>query len=240
MAVGTLTGCGFGAALPATCFLFGELLNALATADTGKVSELALLLTLTGVAALVFATISTAAFAVSGERQTRRLRRAFFQSVLAQEPAFFDEHSTGELMSCLSSDVQLIAEVLGDKSAAFVQCVSGFVLSYIMAFFISWRTALVLLAAMPVMLASGALACHVVAAGTARAQALYGAAGAVALEALGCIRTVHAFDGAAREAARYDARVAACGAVGVRKGLYTGLALGLTPCVLYFSFALAF
>jgi ATP-binding cassette subfamily B protein len=67
-------------------------------------------LVLVGLAALqaVSTAIRFTLFTSAGERVVTRLRKDFFEHLLAQEIAFFDDHKTGELTSRLSADTTLV------------------------------------------------------------------------------------------------------------------------------------
>lgn len=47
-------------------------------------------------------------FSIMSERISRNLRLDFFESVINKDVAFFDERRTGDLMSRLNSDTQVI------------------------------------------------------------------------------------------------------------------------------------
>lgn len=54
-------------------------------------------------------------FSASGEYQSKRIREAYFKSVISQDIEFFDRTATGDLTNRLSADMNLVQEGLSDK-----------------------------------------------------------------------------------------------------------------------------
>ena len=154
--------------------------------------------------------------------------------------AFFDDHKPGELTSYLSSDVSIVCSVLGIKTANLINYLTSFIVAYILAFVQSWRLTLIMMAVMPVLIVSGACIAIFLSTATAKAQEAYAAAGGIAQEVLSAIRTVQAFNAGPRECARYNARVAECERISVRKGSMMGLSVGIMYAFVWCSYALAF
>eukprot|EP00057_Strongylocentrotus_purpuratus_P015257 XP_011669731.1 PREDICTED: uncharacterized protein LOC105440859 [Strongylocentrotus purpuratus] len=71
-------------------------------------------------------------------------------------------------------------------------------------------------------------------------QESYAGAGSVAEEVLSCIRTVVAFGGEQKEVARYEKELHTARDLGVKKGVTTGVGMGVTMLILYGSYGLAF
>ena len=115
---------------------------------------------------------------ISAYRQTRRMRIAFYNSVLRQEVGWFDTTKTGQLntrlQECVSvfflrvvkkaplhgmiifyiwlnSDTEKIQSGIGDKVAVFLQYTTTFVAGYVIAFTKSWKLSLVLATMVPML-----------------------------------------------------------------------------------------
>ena len=69
---------------------------------------------------------------------------------------------------------------------------------------------------------------------------VYSEAGSIAEEALTAIRTVVAFNGQAKEAERFEQSLLPAKKAGIKRGLATGIGIGLSWTVTYASYALAF
>eukprot|EP00116_Pleurobrachia_bachei_P004914 sb/3465176/ len=74
----------------------------------------------------------------------------------------------------------------------------------------------------------------------AKEQTAYAAAGAVAEEVLGAIRTVVSFGGEKHECKRYNKEVVLCKKNGQQGGLFSGVSIGFTMLVMFGTYGLAF
>lgn len=141
--------------------------------------------------------------------QANRLRRLFLAAALRQDAAFYDaQATTGGLLQRLNDDAAAVQAGLSEKSGQFLQHGATFVAGFVLAFIKGWDVTLVLVGCLPVLAALGALVARFASAGSARAQAAYAEAGALAQQALAQVRTVAACGGEAAAAAKYDALLA--------------------------------
>ena len=62
-----------------------------------------------------------AIFNILSERISRNLRKDFYESVINKDIAFFDERRTGDLISRLNADVQVVQDSLGSSISMFVR-----------------------------------------------------------------------------------------------------------------------
>src|SRR5690348_9861003 len=67
------------------------------------------------VAALVTWFVSTAGFNYTGARITRTIRLRYFDALLKQNMAVFDDKGTGNILSQLTDDTKAIQEALSSK-----------------------------------------------------------------------------------------------------------------------------
>jgi ABC-type multidrug transport system fused ATPase/permease subunit len=147
--------------------------------------------------------ISVLFWNISAYRQTRRMRLAFFKSIMRQDIGWFDVNPSAELSTRLSDDIEKIQAGIGDKAAIFLQYFSTFIAGFLIAFIRNWKMTLVVGTMLPVLSLLAGLIAKVVATFTVREQNAYASAGAVAEEVLGSIRTVVAFGGEYKEIERY-------------------------------------
>ena len=91
-------------------------------------------------------------FTLSGERLTSRLRAAVYRSLIRQEIGFFDDpqNSTGRLATRLSADAALVKASTGDRLGRALQAVASLLAGLGIAFYASWKLALIVLATFPV------------------------------------------------------------------------------------------
>ncbi|RKP10199.1 P-loop containing nucleoside triphosphate hydrolase protein [Thamnocephalis sphaerospora] len=176
----------------------------------------------------------------TGERQTARMRRVYFSSVMRQEIAWFDATATGELASRLTSDVNLVREGISEKLGTVIQSVSTFVCGFVIGFLKGWKMALVLMAVFPILVAAGAIMGRLVTESTTAGQEAYAKAGAVAEEVISGIKTVSAFGGQEREILRYESKLDVARARGKKKAIAVGLSVGVMMGVMFASYSLGF
>ncbi|CAI8057874.1 ATP-dependent translocase ABCB1 [Geodia barretti] len=191
-------------------------------------------------AVLLSTFLANALLNMSGYRQTRRMRLAFFRNVLHQEIGWFDVTDSAELSTRLADDIEKIQSGIGDKVAVFLSYFSTFVTGYVIAFTRSWKMALVVMTMLPLLATVGAIMSRIVASFTAREQSAYAAAGSVAEEVLSAIRTVVAFGGENKEAERYGEQLKKARNVGVKKSIFTATAVGSLYFIMFNTFALGF
>lgn len=225
---------GSGATMPIFTLFFGNLLDALNSPnrqeEVNKVaSQLGGLALATGVGSYLAVSLAQ----LSAVRQVSRLRTAYMNALLRQDPTWYDTNSGGEAASSMAADSVTIASGIGDKFITVFQAVSTFVAGFILGFTRGWKLSLVLLGFLPVIAIVGAIINKFVAAGENKNSKAYGKAGAILTEALSTIRTVAAFGGEEAEIKRYDEQLAKSEKEGIRKGWVSGATIGT---LLFFIF----
>ena len=118
-------------------------------------------LSFVGIAVFAFITgfFQNAMFGVASEKLTERIRNTAFESILRQDIAFFDveQNSTGALTSNLSSDAQKVQGVSGATIGTLLQMLSNLLGSMIISLIYGWKLALVAIAALPLLVFTGAM-----------------------------------------------------------------------------------
>ncbi|XP_077431421.1 ATP-dependent translocase ABCB1-like isoform X1 [Vanacampus margaritifer] len=195
---------------------------------------------ITGVLVLVAAYMQVAFFTLAAVRQVKRIRKRFFHSIMRQDIGWFDANETGTLNTRLVDDIYKIQEGIGDKMGMLIQSLSTFIASLVVGLSIGWKLALVVLAVCPLLGLSAGIFSKVVTSFTAKEQAAYAKAGAVAQEVLSAIRTVFAFSGQQREIQRYRKNLEEAKNMGIKKAMSSNTAMGFTYMMIFLSYALAF
>ena len=80
-----------------------------------------------GCAVLLSGYIRVVSANLSAERQTKTIRTRLFRSILTKDIVFFDEHSTGELSSYLTVNVNKIHDGIGEKLGSAVEMIATFI-----------------------------------------------------------------------------------------------------------------
>ena len=144
---------------------------------------------------------------VLGERLVARLRRQVYASVLKQEIGFFDEHKTGEIVSRLGSDTQLLQSAVStyapESLVGFVKVIFAVILMY----YINAKLTSVALSGMAVLCLFAIPFGQRLAALSKRYQDALGDAQTRSTEALGNIRTVQSFASEPKELSRYTEKI---------------------------------
>ncbi|XP_043195195.1 multidrug resistance protein homolog 49-like [Amphibalanus amphitrite] len=176
----------------------------------------------------------------SSARQVKRIRGLFLQAVLRQEISWFETNGAGDFATRATEDLAKVQAGIDDKLGIFVFMVSVFVISMCNAFYHGWRLTLVILTAVPVLVAILAAIAKAQSTLMQRATAGYSRAGDVAAEIISAIRTVVAFGGQQKEVDRYSGCLLAARRWWLLNSALTGLGAGLAWCVVFACYSLAF
>lgn len=135
-------------------------------------------LTVVAIASMFVSYFQVSFWLMPAERQTFKIRKNLFKSILAQNIGWFDVYKSGELTNRLTeyafrithffnfcycnihsnfSDVNKIRDGLGDKFGSFVQFISTFIASIIIGFVRGWKLTLVILSLSPLMFISAVI-----------------------------------------------------------------------------------
>ncbi|GER54076.1 ABC transporter B family member 25 [Striga asiatica] len=179
---------------------------------------------------VIIGSISTAVrswlFSAASERVVARLRKNLFSHLVHQEIAFFDVTRTGELLSRMSEDTQIIknaattnlSEALRNLSTAFIGL--GFM------FATSWKLTLLALAVVPVISVAVRQFGRYLRELSHKTQAAAAVASSIAEETFGAVRTVRSFAQEEYENTRYSEKVDETLKLGIRQARLVGLFFG--------------
>ncbi len=211
---------------------------------------------------MVFGFARAAILAVIGERLVARLRLRLYDSVLHQEIGFYDEHKTGEIVSRLGSDTQLLQMMISTFAPESLSGILKVIMSIILMYGINAKLTSMTLGGLVILcliaIPIGFKLMHL----SKIYQDVLGDAQTRSTEALGSIRTVQSFAAEPKELNRYKERIGDPDSsrqdkasnstlentygVGVRKsiaqvGMFTlifGGAFGWLYCTLWYGFYL--
>ncbi|KAH0743004.1 hypothetical protein KY290_030997 [Solanum tuberosum] len=234
MLLGLLGSIGDGVMTPLNMIILSSLIDDFGTADDSFsnkiVDEYALKLLYVAVGVGVSAFIEGFCWTRTAERQTSRIRKEYLKSVLRQEVGFFEKQdassSTFQVISTISTDTHIIQDVIAEKIPTCLAHLSAFVCGLIVAFFLSWRLALV---SFPFSLgfviprvAFGSLLMKL----AMKMKDTYGIAGSIVEQAISSIRTVYSFVGESQTVRRYSRALEESMKLGLRQGFTKGLLIG--------------
>ncbi|KAM6151996.1 ATP-binding cassette sub-family B member 5 [Erethizon dorsatum] len=259
MILGILASLVNGACLPLMSLVLGEISDHLTsgclvqtnttnyqncTQSEEKRNEDTIMLTLyyvgIGLTALIFGYMQISFWVMTAARQTKRIRKQFFHSVLAQDVSWFDGCDIGELNTRMTDDISKISEGIGDKIALLFQNMSTFSIGLTIGFVKGWKLTLVALSTSPLIMASAAMCSRMVISLTSKELSAYSKAGAVAEEVLSSIRTVIAFGAQEKEIQRYTQNLKDAKDVGIKKAIASKVFLGAVYFFMNGTYGLAF
>jgi len=207
---------------------------------------------------VLFGFLRGAILGVIGERLVARLRKNVYESVLKQEIAFYDEHKTGEIVSRLGSDTQLLQTAISTFAPEALVGIIKVIMSIVLMYSINAKLTSMSLAGVSVLCVIAIPFGQKLAALSKQYQDVLGDAQTRSTEALGSIRTVQSFAAEPKELYRYLQRIGDPDApaseqpeettytVGIKKaicqvGVFTvvfGGAFGFLYCTLWYGFYL--
>nr|XP_035969036.1 ATP-binding cassette sub-family B member 5 isoform X2 [Halichoerus grypus] len=259
MILGLLASLVNGACLPLMSLILGEMSDDLiggclgktnttnyqnCTQSQEKLNEDMIKLTLyyigIGVTALVFGYMQISFWVMTAARQTKRIRKQFFHSILAQDIRWFDGCDIGELNTRMTDDINKISDGIGEKIALLFQNMSTFSIGLTIGLVKGWKLTLVTLSTSPLIIASAAIFSRIIISLTTKELNAYSKAGAVAEEVLSSIRTVVAFGAQEKEIQRYTQNLKYAKDIGIRKAIASKLSLGAVYFFMNGTYGLAF
>lgn len=136
-----------------------------------------------------------------------RLRRALYAAILAQDAAFFDKTKTGDLLSRLSTDADLVQTAVQESVLGVLRNVAMALGAAGMLLWTSWSLALVALAILPPSMTIARTVGRKMRERHVRVRELHAEAMATAEQALMGILTVQQFVAESHEAEKYNASI---------------------------------
>ncbi|KAG8659632.1 hypothetical protein MANES_02G057050v8 [Manihot esculenta] len=132
-------------------------------------------------------------FASASERVVARLRKNLFSHLINQEIAFFDVTRTGELLSRLSEDTQVIKNAATTNLSEALRNVTTAIIGVAFMFTSSWKLTLLALVVVPVISVAVRMFGRYLRELSHATQAAAAVAASIAEESFGAIRTVRSF-----------------------------------------------
>ncbi|KAJ1388556.1 P-loop containing nucleoside triphosphate hydrolase [Sesbania bispinosa] len=179
---------------------------------------------------VVFGSVCTALrawlFYTASERVVARLRKDLFSHLVNQEIAFFDVTRTGELLSRLSEDTQIIKNAATTNLSEAMRNLSTAFIGLSFMFATSWKLTLLALAVVPVISVAVRKFGRFLRELSHKTQAAAAVASSIAEESFGAIRTVRSFAQEDYEITRYSEKVNETLKLGLKQAKVVGLFSG--------------
>ncbi|KAL6325436.1 hypothetical protein AAG906_023281 [Vitis piasezkii] len=235
MAFGFLGALGDGFSMPVVLYVTSEIMNNIGSSSTSaadsfvdKINENAVTLLYIACGSWVACFLEGYCWSRTAERQATRMRARYLKAVLRQDVGYFDLHvtSTAEVITSVSNDSLVIQDVLSEKVPNFLMNAATFLGSYIAAFAMLWRLAIVGFPFVVVLVIPGLMYGRTLMGLARKIREEYNKAGTIAEQAISSIRTVYSFVGESKTQSDFSAALQGSVKLGLRQGLAKGLAIG--------------
>ncbi|XP_039884099.1 bile salt export pump [Simochromis diagramma] len=246
MLLGSLGAAVNGSVNPIYAILFSQILGTFANQDLNEqrkqINGICVLFCIVAVASFISQFLQGYSFAKSGELLTRRLRKVGFQAMLKQEIGWFDNpiNSPGALTTRLATDASMVQGATGSQIGMIVNSVTSIGVSFIIAFYFSWKLTLVILCFLPLIGLSGVFQAKMLTGFANEDKKAMEEAGQVSSEALANIRTIA---GLAKESSfvdSYEQKLELPYKSAKKKANIYGLCFGFAQCVIFLAYAASF
>ncbi|MBA0841956.1 hypothetical protein Goarm_001808, partial [Gossypium armourianum] len=174
-------------------------------------------------------------FSSASERVVARLRRDLFSHLIHQEIAFFDVTRTGELLSRLSEDTQIIKNAATTNLSEALRNLATASIGVAFMFSSSWKLTLLSLAIVPVISVAIRRLGRYLKELSHKTQAAAAVASSIAEESFGAIRTVRSFAQEGFAISNYTEKVDETLQLGLKQAKLVGLFFGGVNAAFTFS-----
>lgn len=176
-------------------------------------------------------------FSIMGENLTSRVRMMMLSAILRNEVSWFDEeeNNSSQIASHLAADATNVKSAIAERISVILQNMTSLLTSFIIAFIVEWRMALLILATFPLLVFANfvqQLSLKGFAGDTAKAHAR---ASMVAGEAVSNIRTVAAFNAEDKILNLFDQELKLPQTQSLKRGQFSGFLFGISQLSLYGS-----
>ncbi|KAL3533843.1 hypothetical protein ACH5RR_007364 [Cinchona calisaya] len=236
MTLGFLGSVGDGVLGPTALLVTSKLMNNIGSTITTtstqnfshNINENALILCYMAAAQWIACFLEGYCWTRTADRQASTLRTQYLKAVLRQEMSYFDLHATttAEVIESISGDSLLIQDVISEKVSVYLRNLSKFVGSYVLAFVMFWRLAIVGFPFIVFLVVPGLMYGKALMSISRKMREEYNKAGVVLQQAISSIRTVYSFVGENKTIDEYSAALQGTLKLGLRQGLAKGLAIG--------------
>ncbi|KAJ6734842.1 ABC TRANSPORTER B FAMILY MEMBER 27 [Salix purpurea] len=165
-------------------------------------------------------------FSSASERVVARLRKDLFSHLISQEIAFYDVTRTGELLSRLSEDSQIIKNAATTNLSEALRNLTTALIGVFFMFSSSWKLTLLALAIVPVMSVAVKKFGRYLRELSHATQAAAAVAASIAEESFGAVRTVRSFAQEQYTISHYSEKVDETLMLGLKQARIVGLFFG--------------
>lgn len=181
-------------------------------------------------------------FAVMGERLTKRVREKLLEKLMTFEVGWFDrdENTSAAISARLSTEASMVRSLVGDRMSLLAQAIFGSVFAYTLGLILTWRLALVMMAAQPFLIGSFYMRSVLTKSMSAKTQIAQKEGSQLASEAVVNHRTITAFSGQKRVMTLFKDTLKAPKKESIRQSWFAGVGLFSSQFFAASSTALAY
>ena len=183
--------------------------------------------------------LSIAFWSLVGSRMCHRLKRQYFTTILSQEQGWFDANNAFEFATKVQAQLEQIEFGVGEKLGLVIQMLASCVISFIFAFIISWKIALVMLCVAPFIIVDVLFLVNSLRTGIIMGRKTWEKAGGLAEEMLYNIKTVTSFANFEFETRRFNEKVELCYQLDLGTVFRLAICIGILIFFLNLSFVIA-
>ncbi|XP_073158021.1 putative multidrug resistance protein [Henckelia pumila] len=197
--LGCLGAIGSGAVQPINAYCVGALISVYFREDKSSITSHARVYSLVFVGLGFFNFFTNLLqhynFAVMGEKLTKRIREMLLNKLMTFEIGWFDqdENTSAAICARLSTEASMVRSLVGDRMSLLAQAIFGAIFAYILGLILTWRLALVMMAAQPILIGSFYARSVLMKSMSAKAQVAQKEGSQIASEAVINHRTITAF-----------------------------------------------
>ncbi|ODM16765.1 hypothetical protein SI65_07730 [Aspergillus cristatus] len=249
---GVIFGIAGGVPFPLLGIVFGDLINDLnsttCSANSGSSTSDLSSHVRTEVLYVIYITIGnfcsiyiyTCCWCLVSERLARRYRRHYFESVIKQEASFIESLPSGDVVSRLVGDIEVVQAGTSEKVGLVITTISYFVTAYIVAFIKVPKIAAMLISVVPCFFIMSLVGGHYVKKFAGKISDNINAATSIASSSLSHLMLVHAFNANDRLEKRFAMYLAGARMDALKKAATHAWQLGFLYFIAYSANALAF
>lgn len=253
---GVISGIAAGIPFPLLGVIFGQLINDLnsavcdsssTSAQSGnpdvvmsEVRKKVLYVIYITIANFCFIYVNASCWSLISERLARRYRRRYFESVIKQETGFIESLPSGDVVSRLASDIEVVQSGTSEKVGLVISTLSYFVTSYIIAFIKVPVITGMLVSIVPCFMLMSLIGGHYVKKYSAKITEHINAATSIASSSLSHLMLVHAFNANDRLETLFARHLSQSRMDALKKAGTHALQIGLLYLIAYSADALAF
>ena len=174
-----------------------------------------------------------------GSRMCHRLKRNYFTCILSQEQGWFDANNAYEFATKVQAQLEQIEMGVGEKLGLVLQMAASCIISFIFAFIISWKVALVMLCVAPFIIIDVLILVTSMRTGIILGRKTWEKAGGLAEEMLYNIKTVASFANFEYETRRFNEKVELSYQLNLGTATRLAICIGVLIFFLNLSFCIA-